>query len=233
MKSSDWRRMNAAAWWVASRLCHRNSGAYLLDTYPLDGFYDVLSIRHASEPTCYVDLNRNGSVHVHGVPDGTQIMPLRDLVTSESLEDVVQSLEARTGWQRPRSGSRTTRRVLTYRVLATVLQATVDSRAHYEVRLVMPIDYDDMGYDPTPQWSSVASLPGAEPFRTAAVDPSAPLEPTSAMWGVFCDQRAVALLDSQARVLTDRGVLDLLPIYRATSRRLVATTASALGHLLP
>ena len=53
-------------WWVVSEVIRRHPELKVEETYPMDGFYDCLTIYGVTNgQQVHIDLNRNGSIHAH------------------------------------------------------------------------------------------------------------------------------------------------------------------------
>ncbi len=105
----------------------------LYRTHPGGGTYDCLSVRPPQETL--IDLNRNGSIHVHQRLDGTPT-PWRPATWDEYFRAdprrFLEAVESAAGLPRPKQVPSSTPMTLTLRVLATI--------AALNVKVVHPID---------------------------------------------------------------------------------------------
>lgn len=230
------RFATAQSWWIASELARRN-GLEIYEMHPGGGSYDVLSVTHRRGfqlDEVRLDLNRNGSLHIQ--PHASGWMTWTQVMAQQDPHTVVRRAEKALGWNPP-PGPQTTRRALTYRVLARALAITLDDRHWWDVRM----GFVDASGDPddNPDYGLEASHPAAiRHARTLlSFDGDYPL---CHLWvlgyDLWSDERhVVAVLSDDARVfLTGNDEpIDLMDLYRKRGRRLGLVVAEALGTVLP
>lgn len=215
----------AQSWWVASEIARRHPELLVIETHPFGGQYDCLDLIDPRGPTTAVRLNRPGSLHAAGA-----VATWDDVLGSDDAHDAIRRLEASAGLAPPSSTPATSVRTVTYRVLARVLTSVVDDRYAWDARNGRvdsdegdPLDRPELAAFPT----VVSALRNLRPNDLLG-------QPAYRFWLLLRGADAVAVLDTDGLLhQRDRDPLALMPIYRASGRRLTATVGAALGHLLP
>lgn len=228
----------ASYWWIATELLRRNPGLELVETHPMGGFYDCLTLHgNVGSRAISIDLNSNGSIHIH--PD--HIHHLEDWValTNADAHWVVKEIE-RTAELKPHdSAPSSNSRAITLRLIARVLNYVVNDKASWDVRML----------DPTRPGSAIVDLELLEP---SAPHPLSAIFPTSDLldsflhtstlpkglvpgrfWILFRDETAAAVFDTSGVAHTRESRVELKPLYARMNRNLTQTMAHALGDLLP
>lgn len=226
------RFIQAQSWWLGSELVSRSPQLFLYEYHPGGGQYDCLGVvddRHP-ERGAVIDLNRAGSLHVHQ-PAARRAGAWADVIAQDDPHAMVKRLE-RLARLTPTPRPVTTRRALTYRVVAHVLRATVDDRHHWEARsahLDSAGDDDSSGRD-RHVW--MADFEGAR--RAAGELPAAGWfgEPWSHTWLILRGGEPVAALLDDAHVFRIGGdPVDLMTGYRKAGR-VAPVVAAAFEGLL-
>lgn len=135
--------LNAASWRLAAELVAGIPTARITETHPGGGQYDCLTIMtsgHQGE-LVHLDVNRNGSLHVHEAPQRTEGIPSERLWARATrpggAEQLAAELLAATGLikQAARARNRSAAR-LTYQVIAHTLTARSLDKAEWDCRSV-------------------------------------------------------------------------------------------------
>lgn len=125
----------AIYWWIASELARRNRDLHLLETYPMDGFYDCLTlVGSVAGRQVHIDLNRHGSIHVH--PDHIHFMEDRDVITNQDAHAAVKDIERIAGLSPEESAPASNGRIITLRLIARVLNSVVNDKAGWDARMI-------------------------------------------------------------------------------------------------
>lgn len=185
----DQRLVVLQSWWVASELARRHPSLGIIETHPGGGTYDCLSIMHwQSLPSSLVDLNREGSLHVH--PDHIGALSWEEELQAEDRRSTVRHLEELAGLNPPSRTPSTTPRSLTFRVAYQLLLLGLNDRNAWDVRNAR---IDTSGYS-----DSRGDVDGFPTAQRAARDQRAddPYgDPLYRFWKVSHDGRTVMVLD--------------------------------------
>jgi len=235
----DDRYKLANYWWVVSEIIRRHPELQLEETYPMDGFYDCLTIHGVSNgQQVHIDLNRNGSVHVH--PDDIGLAKADEFFTEADPHSIVKRIEHAAGVSAEGSVAPSTGRTLVYRVLAQVLTQLVTNKSAWGVRALTPVP---QGHAisiavPDPEIRTSSPLPSvfATPvdFEAFVISSGFRAVPRSGrFWALQRDGDVVAVLDTRGVVHTSASRIQLEPLYERVGRNLTQTVAVALESILP
>jgi hypothetical protein len=221
----------AQAWWIASELVRRHPHLFIIETHPLDGFYDCLDIvdLNGNKHQPKVSINRLGSVHVLD-DDRFEPISLVDAMSFDDAHVVVKRVETATGWGQSSVSPKTTARSLAYRVISRVLASLINDRQRWDVRCAW--EGDSLFHD-SPTSHYLSKNPLAEFLLHTIPSLGVPGEPLNHLWALQRNDEVVALIDTGGRVVTDSGLRELLPSYRAYNRSLTRVIGEALGDVLP
>src|SRR5690606_9769030 len=121
------RHKIATYWWLASELVRRHPELNVVETYPLDGFYDCVSVGGKSgDRDILIEMNREGSIHVH--PAHTGFMTVEQVISHDAPLWAVRSLEEAAGLAQGASAVSGSR-IITHRLIARVLTLVVNDPA--------------------------------------------------------------------------------------------------------
>ncbi|MGO4534929.1 TY-Chap2 family putative peptide chaperone [Leifsonia sp. 2MCAF36] len=229
----------ASYWWLASELVRRNPKLELRETYPMDGFYDCLSLfGDGSRGPVHIDFNRLGSVHVH--PDHIHFMEISELVSRENPHDAIKRIEGVAGLTPAIKAPTSSARVVTLRVMAALMNFLVNDRARWDLRMLAP---DASGYA-IPVLESLFADDEQSPLPVVFPNPAdfraflmgsrfaEPFVP-GRFWALKRDDDVVAVFDTQGLVHTEHARITLKPLYARTGRNITQTMATALADILP
>jgi hypothetical protein len=229
----------ASYWWLASELVRRNPKLELRETYPMDGFYDCLSLfGDGSRGPVHIDLNRLGSVHVH--PDHVPFIEVGELVSQENPHEAIKRLEEVAGLTPAIKAPASSARVVTLRVMAALMNFLVNDRARWDLRMLAP---ESSGYA-IPILESLFADDDKSPLPGVFADPAdfhaflmssrfaKPFVP-GRFWALKRDDEVVAVFDTQGLVHTAHARTALKPLYARTARSITQTMVTALADLLP
>ncbi|KGM14447.1 hypothetical protein N869_11050 [Cellulomonas bogoriensis 69B4 = DSM 16987] len=227
--------MLAHSWWLAAEIVRRHPGVSLTETHPCDGMYDCLTL-HGRGPG-YVDLNREGRIHVH--PELIGFMTWARALEMPDPHDAVVAIEAAWGRPGPQKAPRTTATTLTYRVVARALGMLVNHRDDWDVRMANPGQPYYGGPEPTvATWLASAGadrLFPSDAIRDGVLRAWATRNPIdSGVWAVLREEEALAVLDAHEGIAYTRtGAVPMLPAYRLSGRSVTAAMVAGLGSVLP
>ena len=235
------RFVAAQSWWIASELARRNDLA-VYEMHPGGGMYDVLTL--TSRPGWELDerrleMNRAGRLHLH--PQTTGWMTWEEVIGRPDPHTVVRLVEEALGLHpdpHPHNKPTTTRRSLTYRVLARALTITLDDRHRWDVRMGF---LDDSSLYPGEQHgfdlerTHKTAVAHAQTLTAAEDD-----DPFTHLWVLGYDlwspdRHVAAVISDDARLFRggEKKPVDLMALYTKHGRRLGPVVSEALGAVLP
>ena len=229
----------AGYWWVAGEIVRRNPALELEETYPLDGFYDCLTIHGESNGRpVHIDLNRNGSIHVH--PEHIGLVQAAELLTQVEPHTVVKRIEAAAGLTPGSTAPSSTGRTLVHRILARALHQLVVDKGIWDVRALTSQPRGHAISIPMGQSGGLDASPLPMVFPTptdfeAFVVGARPLDGArpGRFWALKRDADVLAVLDARGVVHTSTSRTELVPLYERVGRNLTQTMAIALANVLP
>ncbi len=221
------RLIIAQSWWVASELIRRHPDLSLLETYPGGGQYDCLSVFRNNlreEWKAIVDLNRNGSIHVHVDPTWSP-RPWTWLMQQSNAHDGIKRIEHAAGLAMDAKAPPSSGAALAYRLASRLLTSMLNDRHSWDVRHEHG-DGDDHGWAtdfPTAQSKKRQMRPEDGRFGT----------PAWRFWAILRDARPVAIIDTDGELHLSDGSVNLQAQYLVSKRSLTMLLANTLGTLLP
>lgn len=225
-------------WWVVSEVIRRHPELELEETHPMDGLYDCLTIHGASngEPV-HIDLNRNGSVHVH--PGHIGFVRADEFFTEADPHAIVKRIERAAGLTSVPLAPPSAGRTLVYRVLARALAQLVTDRSYWDVRALTTAPHGHSVFIPVQVASALdaSPLPDVFPapadFEAFVVGARLHDGPRPGrFWAILRNGDVVAVLDTRGIVHTSGSRIELEPLYERVGRSLTQTVAVALASLL-
>jgi hypothetical protein len=231
------RYSTAAHWWVATELMRRNQHLALIETYPMEGFYDCLTLLGDSTAgRVHIDFNRRGRIHVH--PDHIGLISTADIVGHEDAHWAVKEIERAAGLAPSDKPPVSTGRLVTLRLMARVVNYLVNDRSDWTLR-VMSLERD--GYAVPlihPSAGDDSPLPGVFPsvrvHHAFFVASGLPDEfEAGRFWALQRDGIVVAVFDTRGFVHTKHAQTALRPLYARVDRNLTQTMMIALADVLP
>lgn len=207
----------------------------LIEAHPGGGTYDCLVLlTNEPHPKFGIDVNRNGSVHVHAdaFTTGAQIRTWNDWAALMSGAEPARLLDevcSAAGLDIPSKLPPTTSASLVFRTVTEFLTHTVGRLEYWECR---------NGYEDTSGYSGGVRTAWFDRFpaaRRAAVRRSDDLfaEPAYRFWFLLEDRQPRLCLETTGKAYRlDGGVIDLMPIYRKR-RRIWPIIADVALDLLP
>lgn len=217
----------AQSWWIASEIVRRRPHLRIIETQPGGGQYDCLTVYSfaGGQATPLMNLNRNGSMHVHSANDFESLT--WDAATSaKGGHDIVRKLEQASGYTISKKAPASGPAVLTYRVIARVLTSLVDDRHSWDARNGQ---IDSAGSERSELRSFPTVVEGLRDKRPTDLFGI----PAYRYWILLRDAEPLAVLDTDGRVHLPDRTADLLPVYRESHRSLTVTVGQVLGSLLP
>jgi hypothetical protein len=230
----------AAYWWLATEILRRNPVLELLETYPLDGFYDCLTlVGNVSSRDVHIDFNRLGSIHV--LPDHNHMIEVGHVLQHQDAHWAVKEIEDAAGLQPGEHTQASNSRTITLRVLARAVNYLVNDRSTWDIRMIDPtrlglaaplapelVDPETHAYPFPTVFTTEAQF---HAFLMLAELPHSHVG--GRLWALLRDQTPVAIFDTKGWVHTPESRVALKPLYVRMNRNLTQTMASALGGLLP
>jgi hypothetical protein len=234
-------------WWIATELIRRNPQLELVETFPLDGFYDCLTVYGETNGTpIHIDLNRYGSIHVH--PGHIGLISGSEVIAHASAHWAVKQIERVAGLNPSDTAPASSVRIITLRILARVLNYLVNDRSQWAIRSMTP----DGSYSSVPFMPESlppgAKTPLPELFATGQLYSSFLHESglkeiltgelyknfvEGRFWALQRDEVVVALFDTKGVVYTKHSRVALKPLYSRLNRNLTQTMAVCLADVLP
>lgn len=227
----------AQSWWVASELARRHPELIVHETHPGDGMYDVLSLSDPSQgdylERTRIMLNRNGTLQVHP-PSGSErsdimIGPWANVIASRSPHQQVKVIERAAGLGHPAKAPASTPRVLSYRLLATLLALNINDRHPWDARQEFVSSSDDASIEQGPHFKTFPTIP-RELVRTPIVGQSQDTQ--LHFWILLRGAEPVAAISSEGCVYRKDKVVNLADHYKRHGRKLLPIVVSAFGDLL-
>lgn len=227
----------ATYWWLASELVRRHPKLNIVETYPLDGFYDCISVAgNIGGRDVLVEMNRLGSIHVH--PEHIGLMGAQDVLASEEPLRALKTIEAAAGLADGKSGPSGTR-LIALRLIARTLAFVLHDAAHWDVRMITPDGYGHSTslFEPDPGGPEKAPLssvfPTAALHHSFVVSSALDEDTRGRLWGLQKDGLIVAIFDTRGFVYTREQRVSIKPLYTRLGRSLTLTAVHALGNVLP
>lgn len=230
----------AAYWWLATEILRRNPALELLETYPLDGFYDCLTlVGKVSGRDVHIDFNRLGSIHV--LPDHIHMIEVGHVLQQQDAHWAVKEIEHAAGLH-PDGHARTSNsRIITLRVLARAINYLVNDRSTWDIRMIdhdrldvaapLAPDLFDPSIDKYPFPTVFTTEAQFHAFLTLAELPHNYAD--GRLWALLREGTPLAIFDTKGTVHTPESRVALKPVYARMNRNLTQTMVSALGGLLP
>ena len=231
------RNRIAAYWWLASELVRRHPELNVIETYPMDGFYDCVSvIGSVANRDVHIDMNRLGSIHVH--PEHIGFMTIEQILSSDDPLMGVRELERVCGLPKSSSVSSGSR-IIVLRLIARVLSLVVNDTATWDVRMLTP---DGSGHSTSllepesavpDKWPFSTIFPTEALFHSFTIASKLGEDIYGRLWGLRKDGLVVAILDTRGYAYTREQRTSVKPLYARMGRSLTLTAVHALGNVLP
>lgn len=220
------RLIHLQSWWVASELTRRQPDLGLIETHPGGGTYDCLSIiRWCPQPDPFIDLNRNGSLHVH--PDHIGALTWTEESQAEDRRFAVRRLEELAELPAPAKTPRTTPQTLTHRLVYQLLLLGLNDRRPWHIR--------NARVDSSAEFSGTGALTG---FRSAERSCESrfddPLrDPLYRFWKISVGSEVVVVLDIDGQAHFSNGTSqDLYATFNEEDRSIEAVAVGLRRHIL-
>jgi hypothetical protein len=224
---------------VATELVRRNPKLDLFESYPLEGFYNCLTLWGELESgPIHIDMNRLGSIHVH--PEHIAFMSGADVIANQDAHWAVKEIERAAGLHPSEQAPSSNARVIALRVMARTVNYLINDRSTWSLRMMTPDGYGwSLAFQsrehlesPTPPFTGM--FPTARSFRSFLVESGMPAEfEPGRLWALTRDEVAVAIFDTKGVVRTRETTTRLKPLYARLNRNLTQTMAVALADVLP
>ena len=217
------RFLLAQAWWVASEFARRHPN---------------WAIRFHDQGSCLTLVNPEGempriivnpsAIHLFG-QDSTHATIAHPLSTAHPYE-AVKAIERFIGGPPHLKTPASTSRTLAYRLLATVLNVTVNEKAQWEVRNEIVGDDGDgpIRAGLVSQFPDVARDASLLRSETWDLD-----EPFRHYWAILRDERPVAIVSTEGRAYLAERAIDLQPAYETNGHSMLSLATDLIGGLLP
>jgi len=227
-------------WWIATEILRRNPKLVLVETYPMDGFYDCLTLfGESGGRQVHIDLNRLGSIHIH--PDHIHHLEDRQVIAHQDAHWAVKEIERVAGLTPAEKAPLSNSRLITLRIISRALNYLINDKSSWDARMLddqsldLAVGSAPTTLDPKPGSHPLASVfPTVHDLEAFAVSSGLPHsgEP-GRLWALLRDGSPVAIFDTKGVVHTRESRIALKPLYARMNRNLTQTMAHALGDLLP
>lgn len=229
------RFLTAQMWWIASELVRRHPHLRISGVEVDEGARLLIVHDEQNAMSIQWDLVGGCKFLVNGVVNKISWI---EMMAAFSPHDIVQRIEVATGLGIPKTPPVTTKRALTYRLIASALAtATNDRQGWYAVPAPMLHDEDPA----EPGCDYFRGFPSTVEARARYV--AMTLEEFDAgnrsvyffqpFWALLRDLDPVAIFDAAGVIHTVRGSTELMPVYERTHRTLSIATVQVLGAYLP
>lgn len=233
------RYKNAAYWWIVSELIRRHPYLELRETYPMDGFYDCLTlVGPGTRGNVHIDFNRLGSIHIH--PDLIHFLEAGEIMKSSDPHRSVRRIEEAAGLVPPSKTPPSSPRTITLRLMARLMNFLVNDRAAWQIQMLAPeatghaislLDTPEFAAGKSPLPRVFSRLEDFHAFLESSrfTQQAGP----GRFWAVRRDNDVVAVFDTDGVVHTASARTALRPLYARMNRNLTQTMAAALADVLP
>ncbi|MBG6058950.1 hypothetical protein RCH16_002051 [Cryobacterium sp. MP_M5] len=229
------RFLTAQMWWIASELVRRHPHLRISGVEVDDGARLLIVHDEQNAMSIQWDLVGGCKFLVNGVVNKISWI---EMMAALNPHDIVRRIEVATGLGIPKTPPVTTKRALTYRLIASALAtATNDRQGWYAVPAPMLHDEDPA----EPGCDYFRGFPSTVEARSRYV--AMTLEEFDAgdrsvyffqpFWALLRDLDPVAIFDAAGVIHTVRGSTELMPVYERTHRTLSIATVQVLGAYLP
>jgi hypothetical protein len=226
------RFVDAQHWWIGSELCRRHPSLRLAEI-DIDAIGPLLAVIDVLEPLLgQIYLSRVAGIQIVDRDEFLICPP--ELFMEANPHRLLRRIEDAHGMGAPANTPATNATTITYRIIARVLAATLDSRYSWTLRGERPTDppvHDDISWA-----GDLSGFPSLGALRrrwaVAAARESLYDGPSFNLWVLMRDLEPAALFDAYGAVHTAEGRFDLLPAYRARGGNMTLTLGDALGSAL-
>jgi len=217
------RFLLAQAWWVTSEFARRHPSWAI--RFGDQGSYLTLVNPESEMPRIVVNPS---AIHLFG-QDSTHTTITHPLSTAHPYE-AVKAIERSIGDPPHLKTPPSTPRTIAYRLLATVLNVTVNEKARWEVRNEIIGDDGDGPIRAGVVSQFPAALRDASALRSEVWDLA---EPLRHYWAILRDERPVAIVSIEGRAYLPDRAIDLQPAYETNGRSMLRLVTDLIGDLLP
>lgn len=217
------RFLLAQAWWVASEFARRHPSWAI--RFGDKGSYLTLVNPESEMPRIVVNPS---AIHLFG-QDSTHTTITHPLSTACPYE-AVKAIESFIGDPPHLKTPPSMPRTLAYRLLATVLNVTVNDQANWEVRNEIIGDDGDGPIRAGLVSQFPAALRDVSALRSNTWDLG---EPLRHYWAILRDEHPVAIVSTEGRAYLPDRTIDLQPAYKANGHSMLRLTTDLIGGLLP
>jgi hypothetical protein len=229
------RFLTAQMWWIASELVRRHPHLRISGVEVDEGTRLLIVHDERNAMSIQWDLVGGCKFVVNGI---VKRISWIEIMAALGPHDIVRRIEVTTGLGIPKTAPVTTKRALTYRLIASALATATNARQGWYAVPAPMLHHED------------PAVPGCDHFRgfPSTVEARAryvamTLEEFDAgtrsvfffqpFWALLRDLEPVAIFDAAGVIHTGRGATELMPVYERTHRTLSITTVQVLGAYLP
>lgn len=227
----------AQSWWIAAELVRRHPGLLIHEMHPAGGLADVLCVVDPSDGEMLdhtrIMINRAGSIQVHRSAEyGTKILQVTtwdEVLAADDPHMQVKALELAAGLERPAETPASRPTTLTYRLIAALLNATVNDRHRWDVRNEF---HDSSADHDITLLGHLDQFPSLREHLRSAPTLGLPHEPESHYWIVLRNDEPVAAISTEGRAYCRDRTIELLPTYERVKRSMLHLLTETFGDLL-
>lgn len=228
--------LEAASWRLASELARRHPAELrVIRTFPATGQYDCLTLISPAADATYVQLNRHGTIQVHGRYDGREPgdwtpVPWEDYLRADP-RGFLARLEAAAGLGAPATVPAAKPWTLVYRIIAAITSTAIKS--------VHPVEAE-LGYIDSSAYGEVGPNPSLSLFGAIAPELLLPRaddilgEPGYRFWILKRDGTPILAFETLHGIAWTRshGVgFSLNDLYQESRRHLLVTALKLLRRV--
>lgn len=227
----------AQSWWIASELVRRHPGLLIHEMHPAGGLADVLCVADPRDGDMLnrtrIMINRAGSIQVHRPAEyGTKILQITtwdEVLAADNPHQHVKALEVAAELERLEETPASRPITLAYRLIAALLNATVNDRQRWDVRNEF---HDSSSDDDTELLGHLDHFPSLREDLRSAPTLGLPREPESHAWIVLRNDEPVAAISTEGRAYFPDRTIELLPVYERVKRSIHHLLTETFGDLL-
>jgi len=224
------------SWRLVTELWRRFPDRFLLiETHPCSGMYDCLTLWSRNANKGVLDVNREGSVHVHGgaqtgAGDHVSWSDWVEKMLAESPDLFLDEVTVALRLPVPKHLPSSTETTIAYRFVAEFLTHTIGRRERWQCRNGC-LDTSGYGGGQRDEW--FAQFPDAATLVATERCGEAPFGPSYFYWFLLKDDVPMICLRTDGTLFTKQGSRhELLPLYRQKNRIWPVINVVA-GDLLP
>jgi hypothetical protein len=227
----------ALSWWIAAEIVRRHPGLLIHEMHPAGGLADVLCVVDPRDGdmlnSTRIMINRAGSIQVHRPAEyGTKILQVTtwdEVLAADNPHEHIKALEVAAELERPNETPASRPVTLAYRLIAALLNSTVNDRQRWDVRNEF---HDSSSDDDIELLGHLDHFPSLREHLRSAPTLGLPHEPASHAWIVLRNDKPVAAISTEGRAYFPDRTIELLPAYERVKRSILHLLTETFGDLL-